>query len=124
MVTYTGFVHYVDNEGRSRFKNGEDRALIESGVSQILRTIPGERAMMPEFGSRVPLMIFEPLDDTLKNQLRREVVEAVLAWDDRLIIEDVITEESEDQEYRADMRIRYRFSPDIQNIYEMTLVWE
>jgi phage baseplate assembly protein W len=121
MATYKGIVFYHDSDQHARHINGEDKSLIEAGIKQILETVPGERVMLPEFGSRLPYLIFEPLDDVLKNQIQRETAEAILAWEDRVVITDVDVEEDDDNEHQMNLTIRFRFKEDIQNVHEMTL---
>lgn len=37
---------------------------VERDLLNHIYTIPGERVMAPDFGTRIPLMAFEPLDPT------------------------------------------------------------
>lgn len=46
-------------------------------------TIKGERVMMPTFGTRIPLMVFEPLDQTTLGIIEDDLRE-VLTYDPRV----------------------------------------
>ena len=62
---------------------------INESIRQILGTTPGERVMLPEFGSRLNELLFEPNDAILKALARVYVVDAIRRWDKRIIIKDV-----------------------------------
>jgi phage baseplate assembly protein W len=58
----------------------------------ILGTIPGERVMLPTFGSRLPLLLFEPNDVILVQQVREETAQAVQRWDPSIVVVGVAPE--------------------------------
>ena len=76
-------------EDFSQLREAEDVDLIQSGIHQILNTTPGERRMLPEFGSRVRYLVFDPHDDLLYAEIGREVIRAVERWEPRVILDDV-----------------------------------
>ena len=59
---------------------------IRDSIHVILSTRIGERMFNPEFGSRLPELVFEPNDDILKNLLRIYTVEALRRWEKRIEI--------------------------------------
>jgi len=67
-------------------------ALRQSSLIMILGTIPGERVMLPEFGSNLPLLLFEPNDVILVQQVRDETARAVERWDPNIQIVGVAPE--------------------------------
>jgi len=69
---------------------------ISDSIHLILATRIGERPFNPEFGSRLPELVFEPLDDGLKELLRHYTVEALSRWEKRISIDQVaLTEQYE-----------------------------
>jgi len=67
--------------------------LIEEDLMNELFTIKGERIKMPNFGTRIPLMIMEP-NDQESIDILKEDVETVISNDPRVKLEaiDVVTD--------------------------------
>ncbi len=63
---------------------------VEEAIRLILGTTPGERPMRPEFGCRIHDFIFGLADGTTANEITIEVKRALLRWEPRIDIEDVI----------------------------------
>jgi phage baseplate assembly protein W len=67
-------------------------ALRKSSIINILGTYPGERVMLGSFGSRLPLLLMEPIDDLLLQRLREETVGALQRWDPLIKVIGVVPE--------------------------------
>lgn len=67
-------------------------AIRQSSVLMILGTVPGERLMMPTFGSRLPFLLFEPNDVFLVQQLKEETAAALATWDPNLDVVGIAPE--------------------------------
>lgn len=67
--------------------NGIDK--INQSIHLILTTRPGDRIMVPEFGSRLPDLVFEPNDQVLQDLLYIYTVEALRRWERRIRITQV-----------------------------------
>lgn len=61
---YRGFstAHHLTNPANGFTLAGAE--LINQDLFNHIHTIPGERVMQPSFGTRIPLLVFEPLDAT------------------------------------------------------------
>jgi len=70
----------------------EDADVLRTSILNILLTRPGDRVMLPEFGSAIPDAIFEPNDETLLSVLRVSAQEAIERWDDRIEFLDFVAE--------------------------------
>jgi phage baseplate assembly protein W len=57
---------------------------IRESIHLILSTRIGERMFNPEFGSRLPELVFEPNDVLLQNLLNFYTVEALKRWEKRI----------------------------------------
>lgn len=68
------------------------QASLES-LKRILETPLGSRVMLPEFGSKLYLLIDRKLDESFKLDFYRYVAEAVEKWEKRIKIERVVLEE-------------------------------
>jgi len=121
MTTFRGFKAVHDPENRTRVSYAEDKELIESSVRAILTTKYKERVMVPGFGSLVFDILFEPLDEILKVQLKREIAEAISRWENRYIVDDVVVSEDTDNEHGIVAVILYHFRDNIQDVQQITI---
>jgi len=68
-------------------------AAYEEDVAQAIRIIlgtnPGERLMRPDFGAGLNAFVFEPINQTTLESLRRRVREALVDWEPRIEVERV-----------------------------------
>lgn len=69
----------------------------QSGINQIksdllclLLTQPGERVMLPEFGTNLKKFIFEPNDSVILEQVREEISRAISIWEPRIAVKNII----------------------------------
>jgi hypothetical protein len=76
-----------DSKGLLKVVSNIDSVL--AGIDNILKTRKGERAYLPEFGSILPDIVFEPLTSTTVKLLRRSLKEDIERWDDRVVVENV-----------------------------------
>jgi len=74
-------------DAQGRLKRVINVEAVKAGIDNILRTRKGERVMLPNFGSILPDIVFEPLTSTSVKLLRRIIKEDVERWDDRVIVE-------------------------------------
>jgi phage baseplate assembly protein W len=68
--------------GRKTFMLTEQE-LVKRDLMNHIYTIPGERVHLPNFGTRIPLLAFEPLDEKLI-QIVREDLTKVIEYDPRV----------------------------------------
>lgn len=59
---------------------------IKADMLQLLLTNPGERVMLPEFGTPLRRLVFEPNDTILEEEAKRMIGEAIAAWEPRVVI--------------------------------------
>src|SRR5918912_1215164 len=79
----------LDSRGRIELVHQEQD--VEEAVKLILLTRPGERAMRPEFGSRIHELVFDPNDSATAGLARRYVQEALMRWEPRIQVLNVDT---------------------------------
>lgn len=83
-ATYFGTgIRFTKGSG-GYFQEFTDRELIIQNILQILLTVPGERVMLPEFGSQLRLLKHEPNDVILKQLSKVYIQEAIERWEDRV----------------------------------------
>lgn len=75
----------------ARAKDGfrlTDQELINQDLLNHIYTLKGERVMMPGFGTRIPLMAFEPLDQRTLDAVEEDLRE-VVNYDPRVELLDL-----------------------------------
>lgn len=68
-------------------KKGVDQ--VKADVLQLLLTNPGERVMLPDFGTPLRRLIFEPNDRTIENQAREMIARSIRKWEPRIVVTDI-----------------------------------
>ncbi len=63
---------------------------IRESLLILLSTKPGERVMLPDYGCDLTSSVFEPIDSTLINEIRRKIEFSVLYYEPRIILDDII----------------------------------
>lgn len=74
---------------KSRSFGLTNQELVKRDLLNYIYTIPGERPHMPDFGTRIPLLTFELLDDITLNIIREDLKKAIAA-DPRLELIDLV----------------------------------
>lgn len=77
---------------------------IYQSITNILSTPTYTRLFMPKFGSDLETLLFDPMDDITIAKLYDAIVEAIVRWDDRIIIdykESNITPNYEENKYEV-----------------------
>jgi len=88
--------------------NGLDK--INQSMHIILTTRPGDRIMNPEFGSRLPDLVFEPNDQVLKTLLNIYTADALRRWEKRIIITAVTFPSTDSDVENGIVRIRINYT--------------
>ncbi len=99
-----------------------EHAHIHESILQILGTRPGERFMLPEFGSRLRDLVFEPNDEVLKGLVRHYVIDAIKRWEKRVVITEVSFDDSDVNKDRNLLLVRISYRV-IQSQVEGNLVY-
>ena len=82
------------NTGGLNTNTGSNR--LHQSINYILSTIPGERYFLPEFGSKLYLVLFEPNDMISRDLIKTYVKEALDRWEPRIEVISVDPQDSDD----------------------------
>lgn len=66
-----------------------------AGIKQLMLTNKGERVMMPEYGTSLRSAIFEPLTETLKSDLKEEIMSAIVTYEPRVVVHKIAVDSDE-----------------------------
>ena len=64
----------------------QDLDAVKSDIIQLLLTEPGERVMVPAFGTGFRRMIFEQADEATLQELRDRIIAAINRWENRVVV--------------------------------------
>lgn len=68
-------------------KNNVDQ--IKADLLQLLLTNPGERVMLPEFGTPLRDLVFEPNDVSLESVAKKMIADSITKWEPRIVVSDI-----------------------------------
>ena len=68
------------------FNSGSDIEVIASDLRNLLLTKQGERLMLPDFGTQIHRLVFEPDTSVLETQIQQEISQAVSKYEPRVSI--------------------------------------
>lgn len=83
-----------------------DAADIAGSLAILLSTDVGERRMQPTYGCDLRRLMFEPVDATLQAYMRDLIRTAILYFEPRIILRDVVLE-PKPEEGRIDIRVDF-----------------
>lgn len=64
----------------------EGESLVEMSIDQILGTAEGERLMRPDFGSKLPYLLFENTTEVIEAMAATYVEDALEQWEPRITV--------------------------------------
>ncbi|BDD10013.1 baseplate protein [Fulvitalea axinellae] len=83
------------DKARDTVKMVSEEKDIEQSLALILGTVPGERAMNPEFGCDLKSMSFASIDSHTLNTIKDIVKRAILRFEPRVTLNEVVVDASE-----------------------------
>jgi Bacteriophage baseplate protein W len=91
---------------------------IEESIALILGTAPGERPLRPEFGCAIHDYVFAPADAATAGEIADEVRRALLRWEPRIDVTDVVVSPDPDNNglLFVDVGYRIRYANDPRNL--------
>ena len=75
-----------------------DEADIQRSLEILLSTRQGERVMVPDYGCNLDEMIFEPMTTTFKTHIAEMIKTAILYYEARIDLKNVILDDSRQTE--------------------------
>ena len=94
-----------DASGRLGYTSGDDN--VEQSLHILLMTKLGERVMRLDFGTEAPRLVFAPGSTQYLNLLEKTVKDAIVNWEPRVDVTDVIAEADPDNPFKVTVSISY-----------------
>ena len=96
----------VGADGRFVWSSDEDN--IREAIALILKTEPGERVGVPDFGAGLARFLFEPNNVATRASVRDAMMRALVRWEPRIALESVEVDADPDDAQSAIATITYR----------------
>jgi len=62
---------------------------IKADLLQLLLTNPGERVMMPNYGTPLRKLVFEPNDPELEVAAKKMIADSIQMWEPRIVVDNI-----------------------------------
>jgi phage baseplate assembly protein W len=63
--------------------------LVKSDLLQLLLTNPGERVMLPQYGTPLRDLVFDPNDAILAEKAQEMIANSINLWEPRITVQDI-----------------------------------
>lgn len=91
------------------FKQIKEIDVIITSWNNILSTSKGSYLHDPEYGSNLYKLIFDPMDDTTKEQIKSEILDTISYYDDRAeIVHIEVVSNVTKTGYKVNIKIKYK----------------
>ena len=95
-----------DDGGELHFPTLEQS--VRQSLQILLLTRPGEQLMRPEFGAGLENFLHEPNTLGTRRRIRDAIAQAIGRWEDRIIVDRIEVQESEEDPTLLRVEIAYR----------------
>jgi uncharacterized protein len=83
---FKGLPSPLERSPRGYLQTAYTRRLIKSSIYNILSTKKGERVFLPEFGSNLQSLLFEPMDNITRKIAQNIITEDIQRWEPRVTL--------------------------------------
>jgi phage baseplate assembly protein W len=87
--SWKGYPYPVISGPKGFFGNSKGIDQIKADLLVLLLTSPGERVMLPSFGTPLKDLIFEPGDASLVSKARQMIVNSITQWEPRISVDQI-----------------------------------
>lgn len=97
MRKFLGVPYPVTANARGFFYSQAGVDQIKSDMLILLLTNPGERVMLPTFGTPLRKLVFEPNTPTLREKAKRMIINSIKKWEPRVAVQQIDVLQKPDQ---------------------------
>lgn len=94
--------------------------VLKADMLQLLLTNHGERIMMPDYGTDLRRLFFEPLDDRLQKQAKDLIAASITKWEPRIAV-DAIKVTRDEEQHILKINIQFRDPENIVVVESLSL---
>lgn len=81
--------HNIEIDAKGAIRKVTNIDAVKTSIDNILRTIPGERVMLPTFAAGLQDLVFEPTNERIYARVADRIKDAINVWDPRVIVQKV-----------------------------------
>lgn len=89
MEKFIGLQYPLVKTARGLMAQSNNVDQIKADLLQLLLTNPGERVMLPEFGTPLRKLMFEPNDISLEIIAKQMIADSISKWEPRIVISNI-----------------------------------
>jgi len=89
MKKFIGLQYPLVKTARGLMAQKNNVEQIKADLLQLLLTNPGERVMLPEFGTPLRKLVFEPNDKALEIMAKQMISESIKKWEPRIVVSNI-----------------------------------
>jgi len=124
-MNFSGFPYPIQKTSQGLLSSLKGIDKIKANLICILLTNPGERCMLPDFGTPLREVLFDQNDEILAEKVKQMIITSIKKWEPRIVINGIdISSNYEDEEFEENnssenvLYIKLMFS-DPENISEI-----
>lgn len=133
MADFSGMVYPILTTPKGYFPVTKGTDLIKGDLLCLLLTKPGERIMVPSFGTPLHTLLFDPNDAILAERAKQMIAQSIAKWEPRITIKainvmtgvdaDFLNAEDDlsEKEHILGIQIMFVDPQDIQSVQELVL---
>lgn len=88
-MNYSGHPYPIFKKSQGLLSSSKNLDKIKSNILCILLTNPNERVMLPEFGTPLRSLLFDPNDDVLADNARNMIINSIKRWEPRIVVQSI-----------------------------------
>lgn len=88
-MNFLGAAYPIVKHPRGLLRTQSNVDQIKSDLLVLLLTEPGERVMLPEFGTPLRQYFFEPNDLTLVEKVKKTISDSISNWEPRIAVSNI-----------------------------------
>jgi len=96
MSTFLGAPYPIAKHPRGFLRTINGVNVLKADLLSLLLTNPGERVMLPTFGTPLNTLMFEPNDEEIINQAEEMILNAIKLWEPRVVVQNITLEITND----------------------------
>lgn len=98
------------NAGQWNFDSDKDLAVLASSVKMLISTEIGERVMLPNYGTDIRALLFEPEIQGLEALLQDKITQALVVWEPRVSIASLAIVRNQNRSVTVNMTLISRLT--------------
>ena len=87
--SFLGSPYPILKHPRGLLHTAEGYDVLKADILSLLLTNPGERVMLPEYGTPLATIIFEPNDNAVIEQVREMIINSIATWEPRIVVQNI-----------------------------------